>query len=173
DAPGERRGGRASRTGVRGIRGERRPLHRRGGARRRRARRRQAARDGHTGRGIPRARAGGAEVPATAGAGGAAAGGPAGHRRGGRFGEWLENNVDWALSRDRYWGTPLNVWECETEREHREVIGSYAELAERVGAPLPKGFDPHKPHIDQYTWSCRQCGGAMRRVPEVIDAWFD
>src|SRR6266567_4588992 len=91
----------------------------------------------------------------------------------GRFGEWLENNVDWALSRDRYWGTPLNVWECETEREHREVIGSYAELAERVGAPLPNGFDPHKPHIDQYTWSCRQCGGAMRRVPEVIDAWFD
>jgi len=91
----------------------------------------------------------------------------------GRFGEWLENNVDWALSRDRYWGTPLNVWECETEREHREVIGSYAELAERVGAPLPKGFDPHKPHIDQYTWACRQCGGAMRRVPEVIDAWFD
>ena len=91
----------------------------------------------------------------------------------GRFGEWLENNVDWALSRDRYWGTPLNVWECETEREHREVIGSYAELAERVGKPLPGGFDPHKPHIDAYVWPCRQCGGTMRRVPEVIDAWFD
>src|SRR5881394_3842866 len=91
----------------------------------------------------------------------------------GRFGEWLENNVDWALSRDRYWGTPLNVWECETEPEHREVIGSYAELAERVGKPLPAGFDPHKPHIDGYVWPCRQCGGTMRRVPEVIDAWFD
>src|SRR6267378_877073 len=75
--------------------------------------------------------------------------------------------------RDRYWGTPLNVWECETEREHREMIGSYAELAERVGKPLPGGFDPHKPHIDAYVWPCRQCGGTMRRVPEVIDAWFD
>src|SRR5437762_2893660 len=91
----------------------------------------------------------------------------------GRFGEWLENNVDWALSRDRYWGTPLNVWECATEAEHREVIGSYAELAERQGNPLPADFDPHKPQIDGYTWPCRQCGGAMRRVPEVIDAWFD
>ena len=92
---------------------------------------------------------------------------------GGRFGEWLENNVDWALSRDRYWGTPLNVWECVTEAEHREVIGSYTELAERQGRPLPADFDPHKPQIDGYTWPCRQCGGAMRRVPEVIDAWFD
>src|SRR5438094_662888 len=89
----------------------------------------------------------------------------------GRFGEWLENNVDWALSRDRYWGTPLNVWECEAEREHREVIGSYAELAERVGKPLPGGFDPHKPYIDGYVWPCRQCGGTMRRVPGGIDAW--
>src|SRR2546430_5397942 len=83
----------------------------------------------------------------------------------GRFGEWLESNVDWALSRARYWGTPLNVWECEAEREHREVIGSYAELAERVGKPLPGGFDPHKPHIDGYVWPCRQCGGTMRRGP--------
>src|SRR5213079_2362085 len=91
----------------------------------------------------------------------------------GRFGEWLENNVDWALSRDRYWGTPLNVWECEGEAEHREVIGSYAELAERWGKRLPSDFDPHKPAIDQYTWRCRACGGTMRRVPEVIDAWFD
>jgi isoleucyl-tRNA synthetase len=91
----------------------------------------------------------------------------------GRFGEWLENNVDWALSRDRYWGTPLNVWECDADREHREVIGSYDELAERWGKALPASFDPHKPYIDTYTWPCRECSGTMRRVPEVIDAWFD
>ncbi|HXF95844.1 MAG TPA: isoleucine--tRNA ligase [Gemmatimonadales bacterium] len=91
----------------------------------------------------------------------------------GRFGEWLANNVDWALSRDRYWGTPLNVWECDRAPEHREVIGGYAELAERWGRPLPGDFDPHKPHIDGYTWACRACRGTMRRVPEVIDAWFD
>ncbi len=91
----------------------------------------------------------------------------------GRFGEWLENNIDWALSRDRYWGTPLNVWECDVEREHREVIGSYEELAQRWGKALPQDFDPHKPYIDAYAWPCRDCGGMMRRVPEVIDAWFD
>jgi isoleucyl-tRNA synthetase len=91
----------------------------------------------------------------------------------GRFGAWLEGNVDWALSRDRYWGTPLNVWECDAEPEHREVIGSYAELAERWGKPLAVDFDPHKPGIDAYRWRCRACGGTMRRVPEVIDAWFD
>ncbi len=91
----------------------------------------------------------------------------------GRFGEWLENNIDWALSRDRYWGTPLNVWECDVEREHREVIGSYEELAQRWGKALPRDFDPHKPYIDAYAWPCRDCGGMMRRVPEVIDAWFD
>ncbi|HEY3011605.1 MAG TPA: isoleucine--tRNA ligase [Gemmatimonadales bacterium] len=90
----------------------------------------------------------------------------------GRFGEWLENNVDWALSRDRYWGTPLPVWVCENDPSHVEVIGSYARLAERWGRPLPEGFDPHKPFIDQYTWACR-CGGLMRRTPEVIDTWFD
>src|ERR1044072_1504713 len=66
----------------------------------------------------------------------------------GRFGEWLENNVDWALSRDRYWGTPLNVWGCDAEREHREVLSSFAELAERGGKALPRDFDPHKPTID-------------------------
>jgi len=91
----------------------------------------------------------------------------------GRFGEWLENNIDWALSRDRYWGTPLNVWECDVEREHRDVIGSYEELAHSWGKELPAEFDPHKPYIDTYTWACRECGGTMRRVPEVIDAWFD
>ncbi|MGH6692009.1 MAG: class I tRNA ligase family protein, partial [Gammaproteobacteria bacterium] len=91
----------------------------------------------------------------------------------GRFGEWLANNVDWALSRDRYWGTPLNVWECDAEREHREVIGSYADLAARWGRPLEPEFDPHKPFVDEYRWPCRHCAGTMRRVPEVIDAWFD
>jgi isoleucyl-tRNA synthetase len=90
----------------------------------------------------------------------------------GRFGEWLENNVDWALSRDRYWGTPLPVWVCDRDHAHVEVIGSFARLAERWGRPLPDGFDPHKPHIDGYQWSC-ECGGTMRRTPEVIDTWFD
>jgi isoleucyl-tRNA synthetase len=90
----------------------------------------------------------------------------------GRFGEWLENNVDWALSRDRYWGTPLPVWVCDQEPTHIEVIGAYATLAERWGKPLPADFDPHKPAIDGYAWSCA-CGGTMRRTPEVIDTWFD
>ncbi len=90
----------------------------------------------------------------------------------GRFGGWLENNVDWALSRDRYWGTPLPVWVCEGNAAHVEVIGSYAELARRWGKPLPEKFDPHKPYIDGYTWTC-DCGGTMRRAPEVIDTWFD
>ena len=91
----------------------------------------------------------------------------------GRFGEWLANNVDWALSRDRFWGTPLPVWVCEDDPEHLDVVGGYADLAERLGKPLPADFDPHKPHIDGYTWPCRRCGATMRRVPEVIDAWFD
>jgi len=90
----------------------------------------------------------------------------------GRFGEWLANNVDWALSRDRYWGTPLPVWVSDRDPDCVEVIGSYAELAEKVGRPLPPDFDPHKPHIDAYTWPAPG-GGTMRRVPEVIDTWFD
>ncbi|MBW8773163.1 MAG: class I tRNA ligase family protein, partial [Gemmatimonadetes bacterium] len=90
----------------------------------------------------------------------------------GRFGEWLENNVDWALSRDRYWGTPLPVWVCDREPSHVEVVGSYARLAERWGKPLPADFDPHKPFIDGYTWPC-ECGGVRRRTAEVIDTWFD
>lgn len=90
----------------------------------------------------------------------------------GRFGEWLENNVDWALSRDRYWGTPLPVWVCDRDSTHVNVIGSYAQLAERWGSPLPADFDPHKPFIDTYEWTC-ECGGRMRRTPEVIDTWFD
>ncbi len=90
----------------------------------------------------------------------------------GRFGGWLENNVDWALSRDRYWGTPLPVWVCDRKPEHVEVIGSYEELATRWGKPLPEHFDPHKPYIDGYTWRC-DCGGTMKRAPEVIDTWYD
>ncbi len=90
----------------------------------------------------------------------------------GRFGEWLENNVDWALSRDRYWGTPLPVWTCDRDATHVEVIGSFAQLAERWGRPLGGDFDPHKPGIDAFAWPCA-CGGTMHRTPEVIDTWFD
>lgn len=91
----------------------------------------------------------------------------------GRFGEWLKNNIDWAISRDRYWGTPLPVWVNDEDPAEIQVIGSYAELAERAGAALPADFDPHKPFIDAYTWPAPSGTGTMRRVPEVIDAWFD
>jgi isoleucyl-tRNA synthetase len=93
----------------------------------------------------------------------------------GRFGEWLENNVDWALSRDRYWGTPLPIWVCDRDSAHATAIGSYAQLAQRLGTPLAPDFDPHKPFIDAYTFACdhASCGGTMKRVPEVIDTWFD
>ncbi|HEY2027328.1 MAG TPA: isoleucine--tRNA ligase, partial [Gemmatimonadaceae bacterium] len=93
----------------------------------------------------------------------------------GRFGEWLENNIDWAVSRDRYWGTPLPVWVCDANDEHVEAIGSYALLAERSGGPLPRDFDPHKPYVDELQWRCTTggCSGTMRRAPEVVDAWFD
>ncbi len=91
----------------------------------------------------------------------------------GRFGEWLENNVDWALSRDRYWGTPLPVWTCDTDDSHRLVVGSFEELATARGQPLPADFDPHKPHVDEITFACTACEGTMHRDPGVIDAWFD
>ncbi|HEY5022576.1 MAG TPA: class I tRNA ligase family protein, partial [Gemmatimonadaceae bacterium] len=90
----------------------------------------------------------------------------------GRFGEWLTNNIDWAVSRDRYWGTPLPIWVCDQNDSHAEAIGGYAELSEKSGVALGDTFDPHKPFIDEYTWKCK-CGGAMKRTPEVIDAWFD
>ncbi len=91
----------------------------------------------------------------------------------GRFGQWLENNVDWAVSRDRYWGTPLPVWVNDADPTEIEVIGGYAHLADRIGRALPDDFDPHKPYIDAYTWPAPSGTGTMRRVPEVIDAWFD
>jgi len=93
----------------------------------------------------------------------------------GRFGRWLENNIDWAISRDRYWGTPLPIWVCDVDRTHAEAIGSYARLAARIGEPLPEDFDPHKPFVDEHAWACSEpgCPGTMRRTPEVIDTWFD
>ncbi len=90
----------------------------------------------------------------------------------GRFGDWLANNVDWALSRDRYWGTPLPVWVSDEDPAIIEVIGSYEELSSKLAEPLPPGFDPHKPGIDALTWPATG-GGTMRRAPEVIDTWFD
>ncbi|ACK42703.1 MULTISPECIES: isoleucine--tRNA ligase [Dictyoglomus] len=90
------------------------------------------------------------------------------HIKEGRFGNWLANNIDWALSRERYWGTPLPIWVCDS-CGHEECIGSYEEL----GITDTKNFDPHKPYIDQITLKCPKCGGTMHRVPEVIDCWFD
>jgi isoleucyl-tRNA synthetase len=90
----------------------------------------------------------------------------------GRFGEWLRGNVDWALSRDRYWGTPLPAWVCDRDESHVRWIGSLAELEEAAGG-LPADFDPHRPYIDELTWACADCGGTLRRTPEVLDAWFD
>ena len=91
----------------------------------------------------------------------------------GRFGSWLENNVDWAVSRDRYWGTPLPVWINDADPVEIEVVGSYADLAAKLGRALPDDFDPHKPFIDDYTWPAPSGTGTMRRVPQVIDTWFD
>ncbi|MCR5624670.1 MAG: isoleucine--tRNA ligase [Lachnospiraceae bacterium] len=90
----------------------------------------------------------------------------------GRFGDWLENIQDWGISRNRYWGTPLNIWECEG-CGHQESIGSRKELAERSGNPDDEKTELHRPFIDNVTFTCPDCGKVMRRVPEVIDCWFD
>lgn len=89
----------------------------------------------------------------------------------GRFGDWLENIQDWGISRNRYWGTPLNVWECECG--HMHAIGSREELAELSGNEAAKTVELHRPYIDEITIPCEKCGGQMKRVPEVIDCWFD
>jgi isoleucyl-tRNA synthetase len=94
------------------------------------------------------------------------------HVKHGRFGKWLENNVDWALSRDRYWGTPLPIWECTGEDcDERFCAGSVAELRERARGPVPE--DLHRPYIDEVVLDCERCGGEMRRVLSVIDTWYD
>ncbi len=89
----------------------------------------------------------------------------------GRFGEWLENNVDWALSRERFWGTPLPIWICD-ECHEKKAIGSVAQLRE-LGIDVPDDLDLHKPFIDEIELTCPSCSGRMKRVPEVIDVWFD
>jgi isoleucyl-tRNA synthetase len=93
------------------------------------------------------------------------------HIKDGRFGNWLENNVDWSLGRERYWGTPLPVWECQ-ECHNQDCIGSVAELSEKTGQDLSE-LDLHRPHVDDIHYNCDSCGGKMARVPELIDVWFD
>ena len=90
----------------------------------------------------------------------------------GRFGNWLENIQDWAISRNRYWGTPLNIWECEC-CGHQECIGSREELQKRSGKEEALTVELHRPYIDEITLICPDCGKVMKRVPEVLDCWFD
>ena len=89
----------------------------------------------------------------------------------GRFGDWLENVQDWGISRNRYWGTPLNIWQCECG--HMHSVGSRQELLEMSGDEKAKTVELHRPYIDEITLKCPECGGTMHRVPEVIDCWFD
>jgi isoleucyl-tRNA synthetase len=93
------------------------------------------------------------------------------HIKNGRFGNWLENNIDWSLSRERYWGTPLPVWECEGCK-HRECVGSVKELSEKAGKDLT-ALDLHRPYVDEVSWKCEKCSGKMNRVKDLIDVWFD
>ncbi|TMK67081.1 MAG: isoleucine--tRNA ligase, partial [Actinobacteria bacterium] len=93
------------------------------------------------------------------------------HIKYGRFGEWLRNNVDWALSRDRYWGTPLPIWHCDT-CGHDACVGSVAELSELAGQSVA-GIDLHRPDVDEVAIVCPECGGRARRIEAVLDAWFD
>src|SRR3990172_8825480 len=93
------------------------------------------------------------------------------HVREGRFGNWLSNNIDWSLSRERYWGTPLPIWEC-ANCKHREGVGSVKELSEKTGRDLSE-LDLHRPYVDNVHWNCPDCGGKMIRVPDLIDVWFD
>ncbi|HEU4540000.1 MAG TPA: isoleucine--tRNA ligase [Jiangellaceae bacterium] len=90
----------------------------------------------------------------------------------GRYGEWLKNNVDWALSRSRYWGTPLPIWRCESDPSHLVCVGSLAELSVLSGRDL-SSLDPHRPYVDEITFGCRSCNGTMRREAHVIDVWYD
>ena len=90
----------------------------------------------------------------------------------GRFGNWLENIQDWGVSRNRYWGTPLNIWECEA-CFHQEAVGSRKELEKLSGNPAAGTVELHRPYVDEITCTCPKCGNTMRRVPEVIDCWFD
>ncbi|MGB4628764.1 MAG: isoleucine--tRNA ligase [Propionicimonas sp.] len=92
------------------------------------------------------------------------------HIKWGRYGDWLNNNIDWALSRSRYWGTPLPIWRCA--EGHQTCVGSRAELSELTGDDL-LALDPHRPFVDDVTFACPKCGQHATRVPEVIDAWFD
>ncbi len=93
------------------------------------------------------------------------------HIRDGRFGNWLENNVDWALGRERYWGTPLPIWECQL-CHHQLAVGSIAELSQLAGRDQ-SGLDLHRPYVDEVQLPCSECEGTMRRVVELIDVWFD
>lgn len=89
-----------------------------------------------------------------------------------RFGNWLENVKDWAISRSRYWGTPLNIWKCE-ECGHTRTVGSRAELAELAIEDIDENIELHRPYVDNVTMKCPHCGKIMKRVPDVIDVWFD